>query len=329
MLLVNVLGPLTITVGGAPLGRMPRKARAILAYLAMIGVPVARERLADLLWPLQPTDQARHSLRNCLLELRRTPARAHLVCDFFTCSVVEVKTDVQAFRRLVAEGDYGKAGRLVRGELLQDFNIACEPWNEWLDGEREGVRELLGRSLSKFSETLAAAGLYDEAIEAARRWVSLDNMHEPAHQRLMQVLAAAGQRSAALHQYKRLEKIMRDELGVAPDRESRLLADQIVHEDRVPDDRETEIDPIPARWRQLGQAALNWLAGTGKLTKSQVEELGTTVIAAAEGREQQRATIDGLRATIAELRETLAATRAMMVLDDEPEEPIREYSVAA
>ena len=79
---ISILGPLVIESGDCRLGKVPKKARDLLAFLAaQLGQPVTRERLADLLWPYQGSEQARHSLRNCLLELRKALGRgtdAHL-----------------------------------------------------------------------------------------------------------------------------------------------------------------------------------------------------------------------------------------------------------
>src|SRR6201984_3261053 len=95
---ISVLGPLVIKSDNGRLGKVPKKARALLAYLAaQRGQPVSRERLADLLWPYQGSEQARHSLRNCLLELRkalRPEAAQYLVCDFAHCRVRDVAVDL-------------------------------------------------------------------------------------------------------------------------------------------------------------------------------------------------------------------------------------------
>jgi len=67
-LLIQILGPLVIANDDCRVGNIPKKARALVGYLAsQPGHAVSRERLADLLWPYQGSDQARHSLRNCLL----------------------------------------------------------------------------------------------------------------------------------------------------------------------------------------------------------------------------------------------------------------------
>src|SRR5256885_12196230 len=101
---LSILGSLVIESGDCRLGKVPKKARALLAFLAaQRGQPVSRERLADLLWPYQGSEQARHSLRNCLLELRKVlqpDASIHLLADFTNCRIHDVIIDYDEFERL-------------------------------------------------------------------------------------------------------------------------------------------------------------------------------------------------------------------------------------
>ena len=103
-LLIGLLGPLVIEGEDRQFGKVPRKARALLAYMAaQRGRAVSRERLSDLLWPYQGSDQARHSLRNCLLELRKALAPAagrHLAAEFANCRLQDVDVDIEHFERL-------------------------------------------------------------------------------------------------------------------------------------------------------------------------------------------------------------------------------------
>src|SRR5215471_16211661 len=55
----TLLGSLVITSDICRIGKLPKKARGLIAYLAaQRGQPVSRERLADLLWPYQGSEQA-------------------------------------------------------------------------------------------------------------------------------------------------------------------------------------------------------------------------------------------------------------------------------
>jgi DNA-binding SARP family transcriptional activator len=88
-----------------PSVKIPKKGMALLALLAIAaldGEGITRERLATMLWPYQGSEQARHSLRNCLLELRkalRNDAVKNLIADFANCRV-DMPTDVADFGRL-------------------------------------------------------------------------------------------------------------------------------------------------------------------------------------------------------------------------------------
>ena len=328
MMMIAVLGPLVVTSDGRPFrGKAPRKGRALLAYLALAGQPVSRERLADLLWPYQSQEQARHSLRNCLLELRKQlgPARGAVGSDFNTCWV-EAETDLRQLLRLSEGGGLGELGaaiRLIRGELLDGLDITSEPWLEWLERERERVIGILVPLLTRYSGFASGAGLHDEAIATARQLIRLNNLNEESHRRLMRVLAAAGQRGAALQQFNNLERLLRDELGVSPDAASCALRDEL-RRDRGSEvvEAEAALEPririvprspavsapaMTGRWRNLGALISDFLAGTRKLTRPQIEEIAAALIGAADLTEEQGATIVEQRATIAELRGQAAA----------------------
>jgi DNA-binding SARP family transcriptional activator len=69
---LRLLGPLALAIEGRELHRLPRKADALLALLALQpGRPITREAVADFLWTDRGPAQARHSLRQTLLVLRR------------------------------------------------------------------------------------------------------------------------------------------------------------------------------------------------------------------------------------------------------------------
>src|SRR6185312_12235075 len=68
---LQLLGPFELRSGGRTVSSLPKKAQALLAYLAMQrGRAVPREQLAELLWGRSGGEQARRSLRQCLMSLR-------------------------------------------------------------------------------------------------------------------------------------------------------------------------------------------------------------------------------------------------------------------
>ena len=75
LLSIGVVNGLRLSVGNDPLPLANRKARAILAFLALENAPaVPRERLATLFWSESSERHARSSLRQTLFELREALA---------------------------------------------------------------------------------------------------------------------------------------------------------------------------------------------------------------------------------------------------------------
>src|SRR5271156_5138872 len=234
MLSISILGSLVIDSGDGRLGKVPKKARALLAFLAaQLGQPVTRERLADMLWPYQGSEQARHSLRNCLLELRKALGRGtdtHLVADFANCRIQDATVDLEQFERLSRSQnrcDLQAAAELYRGELLADFDINSEPFQEWLAAERDRTLATVCDILHRLSTKQDAAGEHDGAILSGRRLVMLDPLSEFGQRALIRAYARAGRRGEALRQYKSCAETLKRELGVAPDVETQLLANEI------------------------------------------------------------------------------------------------------
>jgi len=231
---ISILGPLVIESDDCRLGKVPKKARALLAFLsAQAGQPITRERLADLLWPYQGSEQARHSLRNCLLELRKALGRgtdAHLVTDFANCRIQDAIVDLDQFERLSRSQqrcDLQAAADLYRSELLADFEINSEPFQEWLTAERDRTLALVCDILHRLSAKQDAAGEHDAAIQSGRRLVFLDPLSEFGQRALIRAYAHAGRRGEALRQYRSCAETLKRELGVAPDVETQSLANEI------------------------------------------------------------------------------------------------------
>src|SRR5215470_20399844 len=79
---LRLLGPLSFAIDGRELHRLPRKADALLALLALQpGRPIARETVADFLWTDRGAEQARHSLRQTLLVLRHNVGHDLIIAE--------------------------------------------------------------------------------------------------------------------------------------------------------------------------------------------------------------------------------------------------------
>jgi tetratricopeptide (TPR) repeat protein len=117
---------------------------------------------------------------------------------------------------------------LYRDDFLAGFALrdsaAFDDW-QFFQGE-ESRREMAG-ALERLSFGHGARGEWEQAITHARRWLALDPLHEPAHRWLMQLYAWAGQRAAALRQYRECVRVLEGELGVSPLEETTRIYEAI------------------------------------------------------------------------------------------------------
>lgn len=200
---VRLLGPLVIERAGVAVALPPsRKARALFAYLLLSSRPVAREALADLLWPL-PSDP-RGELRGALSRVRQMLEAAgagQVHADGDAVSIDLQGLDVDVLRVLAAARsglDQLDAAALrtldacFAGEFLQGLEIPrSAAWTTWLLGQRRHLRGVQAALLESLA-TAAPRGS-DDAVDALTRWLHVAPFDRRAHERLLAALAARGQ----------------------------------------------------------------------------------------------------------------------------------------
>ena len=227
---ISLLGPPRIEVDGRPLQVDTRKAVALLAYLAVTGRPARREALADLLWPESEPANARAALRRTLSTLNSGLGGRWLSSAGDSVGLEDdgVELDVSRFRGLLADGRADEAVGLYRGDLLEGFALRdSADFDHWQTAEGQSLRRELGTGLERVATEEAEAGRLEPAIEHARRRLELDPLAESGHRLLMLLYAWAGERAAAIEQYRTCVRTLHRELGVAPLAETTELYEQI------------------------------------------------------------------------------------------------------
>src|SRR5262249_17594497 len=188
-----------------------KKAQALLAYCAISpGRFHQREKLAALLWGDTSEQHARNSLRQSLFVLRTALGRSlnrALIADGDTIAVDSsiVDVDAVAFERLASESIVGAleaAAALYKGEFLDGFGLDERPFEEWLMGERERLRERMMEVLARLFRQQCAQARNDAAIHTARELIALDPTQETVHRALMRLYTLIGKRDAAIKQYE-------------------------------------------------------------------------------------------------------------------------------
>jgi DNA-binding SARP family transcriptional activator/tetratricopeptide (TPR) repeat protein len=197
---VRMLGPMTIARDGRALS-LPasRKVRALLAYLSLAPLPMARSQLCDLLWDA-PNDP-RAELRWCLSKIRgivdeRDRSRV-ATCentvrlDLADCfvDVIEVGRAVSAGMDTLAPERERALLTLFNGDFLEGLEIEHSPvFNGWLTAQRRRFRAAHAALL----EHLVRSVPDDEAFAHLEAWLQLAPFDPRVHEVLLGALARRG-----------------------------------------------------------------------------------------------------------------------------------------
>ncbi|CAN5848623.1 MAG: AAA family ATPase [Gemmatimonadetes bacterium] len=274
---IRLLGGFSVAAGDPVPGLNAGRLQSLLGYLLLHrGVPQQRQRLAFLFWPDTPEAQAHTNLRTLVHRLRRAlphPER-FLEVDGHTLywrADAPCTLDVAEFEAAAGEDaslpQLQRAISLYRGDLLP----GC--YDEWIESERERLRQLFRRALERAAQRLEAQRDYRGALEYAQQRVRHVPLDEEGHRRLMRLHALAGDRAGALHAYQRCVSTLEAELGVEPDHATReayaRLLEASAPEAAVPLSGSADAGfPLVGReeeWRQLQRAWSAGLAGTPQL----------------------------------------------------------------
>ena len=253
-LALNFLGPAQIHLDHEPVGLERRKGLALLAYLAIEPGEHARESLSALLWPDTSQSGAFKNLRQILWEIQKKLGEGWLSTEHgkvgMNTSPAEFWLDVREFESRLAEGCMQQniptrisllleAAGLYRNHFLTGFSLKdAHPFNDWAFARSEDLRHKLATVLAKLSEAYCVTGQAAQAVPYARRLVGINVLDEEAHRLLMEVYWQAGQQTAALKQYQEVEQILRKELNLDPQPETRELYRKI---------RRGEAKPFPVQ----------------------------------------------------------------------------------
>jgi len=226
---ISLFGYPAIALDGTPVTVDERKAVALLAYLAVSGTAQRREALCTLLWPEHDQAQSYANLRHALWSLKQASLAAWLETGREALTLRNgCELDVAAFQQAVQARQFETAAALYRADFLAGFTLRDAPaFDEWQFFQAELLRQTLAAALQQLVVERRDCGDYEGGIEHARRWLALDPLHEPAHRQLMQLYAWAGQHAAAQRQYQECARLLREELGSAPEDETTELFETI------------------------------------------------------------------------------------------------------
>jgi len=202
-----------------------------------------RESLASFFWGEESREQSKKHLRqtlwrahSCHSSSNAAGAKRLIVVDGEQVRLnpeIDWWIDVEEFERICArlkrlsgfDSEAAQSARqaveLYRGDFLEGY------YQDWLLYERERLQNMFLATLDKLICYCLENGEYKEGLQYGETILHHNPVSERAQTQVMKLHYLSGDRTAALQQFERCRKVLKEELGVAPTRSTMDLLDQI------------------------------------------------------------------------------------------------------
>lgn len=244
----RLFGRFTARYAGEPIADLDRaKVQDVLCYLLLNRDRFHhREDLATVFWGDFTTSQSRKYLRQALWHLQKTvdqasgddphlltvdPEWVHINADARVW--VDVGILEQSFALVTSGAELYKtqaeqlayAASLCTGKLLQGW------YQDWCTFDRDRLEGIYLQILDRLMDRCEATRGFEEGIALGNAALRRDRARELTHRRMIRLFYLAGDRTSALHQYRRCATALEEDLGVAPSSKTAALYD-LVRADR-------------------------------------------------------------------------------------------------
>jgi DNA-binding SARP family transcriptional activator len=225
---LRLLGPPRLEVEDGSLTDLPVDRPASLAYYLMgRGDWVRREELAYLYNPDADETLAFGNLRKLIHRLRQHDWAAPLKVDQTRLRLI-LESDVQDFRRLLAQKQLAQALEVYSGTFLEGVNFPdLNGYEAWLELERQDLAQAWRNAVLEHAQNLESNREFVEAERWLTRLTRVDPLDEDAVQALLRVLRATGERSRAIDVFEHFRSELKRELDAEPLEATRGLADEV------------------------------------------------------------------------------------------------------
>ncbi|MGW0229316.1 AfsR/SARP family transcriptional regulator [Actinopolymorpha singaporensis] len=212
---LQLLGGFELRVDDAVVEVKPAPQR-LMALLALAGAAVERTFAAEQLWPDASRERAQANLRTTVWRLR------HVSCELVASSKTHVRlaaqvwVDVREGLAEVQRADPAAVLRTVGLEATLLADLLPDWYDDWLETERERIRQLRLAGLERCGEQLLAAGHPADGIQLGLRAAAIEPLRESAQRLVIRCHLAEGNLVEAVRQYQRFAALLGRELGAAP-----------------------------------------------------------------------------------------------------------------
>lgn len=242
----TLFGKFSIQQAGVKIGGLEaHKIQELLAYLLLSrDHPRSRDSLCETLWGNLSTAASRKCLRQTLWRLQSAlqvmgnsdrlvlqndndwiqihiSGSFWLDIDEFEKIFNSLKGRTTSELSLLDFNSLEYAAGLYKGDLLEGW------YADWCIFERERFQIMHLLLLDKLAQFCELHEMYEAGLAYGMDILRHDHSYERAHRQMMRLYFLTGNRTQALHQYRRCEMALREDLGVEPSEATKQLYREI------------------------------------------------------------------------------------------------------
>lgn len=213
---VRLLSGFALVSDGSRL-ELPRTEAKLIAFLALQHRPVARDKVAGVLWGDRSEQKAQACLRSALWRIRKSAGDfldegdSLGLADWVSIDLDDITERAQ---QMLVRATPPTQRRLsvpdLTAELLPDW------YDDWVHYERERHRQLSLHALEALALDLAEQGLFAAAVDAAMAAIEMEPLRESAHRAVIKVHLAEGNVTEATRHFRMYERTLKREMGIPP-----------------------------------------------------------------------------------------------------------------
>lgn len=247
---IHLAGRVSLEANGRFLdpGAFPgQQGRVAFAYLVCArNRPVSRSELTEALWTADVPGSADAALSAVISKLRSMLGRvgldgAAMLTSGPGCYELRLPSDSWVDLEVASDAIHDAEAALrvndpegAYGPSAVAHHIARRPFlpgedAPWVDAQRLRLRSVLLRALECRAEVYLWNREYALAAEAARELTIVEPLRESGHRLLIRALAAAGNAAEALWAYEQCRRLIADQLGVDPSRQTKDVYEAVLH----------------------------------------------------------------------------------------------------
>ncbi len=203
------------------------KAEELLGFLLHYrGKPASKDKIMDTLWPDMDPQKASQNLHSNLHYVRdlmksigfediivRNRENYRLNTDSIDCDMLQFMDLVEMTSKseeVLEMKTLEGVDQLYQGAYFEDKTYTwAEPFRQWLQSQYISLKQKQGKMYKERSA-------FDKAIGVYKSIIHLSPMEEDAYIELAEIYVSLGDRASAVQWFKSCEKVLKEELDVAP-----------------------------------------------------------------------------------------------------------------